>query len=252
MVNARSPVPLFEQISMDLRRQIETGEVAPNEQLPSETELAAHYRVSRMTSRKGIDTLVNEGLVFRKAGKGTFVAPQKIPHGFSTRISFSAAMEKLGLRHETDVLSAETKVPDAAISHELGLRPDTVAVHIVRVRMIESDPVAIHTAWLPPRWAGVLSDDLTGSLTEIMRNHGAVITRSTDTFEAVAASERVADRLQVEVGAPVVRVVGVGSSVDGEPLRCTDALYRADRFRFSIDSDAPNLVVTLASSYGDL
>ncbi len=97
-----------------------------------------------------------------------------------------------------------------------------------------------------------MSADLTGSLTEIMLDNGAVITRSLDTFEAVAATDRVAERLNIDVGEPLVRILGVGSSSDGEALRATDALYRADRFRFSIDSDAPSMLVTLASSYGDL
>ena len=83
MVVRQSPVPLYIQIDEELRGQIESGELGPLAQVPSETDLAERFSVSRMTARKALDRLVADGMLFRQPGKGTFVAPTKIAHGAS-------------------------------------------------------------------------------------------------------------------------------------------------------------------------
>ena len=109
MVVRASPVPLYIQIDEELRGQIESGELGPLAQVPSETDLADHFSVSRMTARKALDRLVADGMLFRQPGKGTFVAPTKIAHGASQGLSFSAAMAAQGLSCETRVLEAERR-----------------------------------------------------------------------------------------------------------------------------------------------
>ena len=117
MVVRASPVPLYIQIDEELRGQIESGELGPLAQVPSETDLAEHFSVSRMTARKALDRLVADGMLFRQPGKGTFVAPTKIAHGASQGLSFSAAMKAQGLRCETRVLEAESiKAPSNVAS----------------------------------------------------------------------------------------------------------------------------------------
>jgi GntR family transcriptional regulator len=231
-----SPVPLYIQIEEELRELIRGTEFGPYAKLPSEAELSERFGVSRMTARKALDRLVGDGLLFRQPGKGTFVAPPKISHGPSQQLSFSAAMRALGLRHSTRVLESGMVPAPSTIALALNLPFGTPVVFMRRLRVVEDVPAAIHMSYLPPRFAGLLQADLTGSLYDLMVGLGARIDRARDTLEAVLATKEDARILQVPVGAPLVFIRGVAYSAALEPLRYTEALYRGDRFRFGVDT----------------
>ncbi len=235
MVQRTSPIPLYIQIEEELRNRIRNQELRSLDQVPSESELSERFDVSRMTARKALDRLVGDGLLFRQPGKGTFVAPPKIAHGPSQQLSFSVAMDALGLRHETRVLDAGLAVPPDGIAQELAIPTAARVVFMRRLRLVEGTQAAIHTSYLPARYAGVLEGDLTGSLTELMVGVGARVTESRDQLEAVIATGEDAKVLGVHAGHPLVLITGVAYSSAREPLRYSEALYRGDRFRFSVD-----------------
>jgi DNA-binding GntR family transcriptional regulator len=242
VVQAASHVPLYKQIELELRRRIRAGDLEPYAQIPSEAELTEMFAVSRMTTRKAVDRLVAEGLLFRQPGKGTFVAPAKIVHGASTQLSFSAAMHSLGLNVETAVLRAGVVPAPSEVARTLTLAGDGRAVLVRRLRMVEGEPAALHTTYLPMLYASILDDDLTGSLLRLMADVGAHVTQSRDTLEVVMPTAEEAELLQIGRGTPLIRLTGIGTSSSGEPLRFTDSIYRGDRFRFSIDtSGRPDL-----------
>jgi GntR family transcriptional regulator len=236
VVQRTSPIPLYIQIEEELRNGIRNGELESLDQVPSESELSERFSVSRMTARKALDRLVGDGLLFRQPGKGTFVAPPKIAHGPSQQLSFSAAMDAVGLRHETRVLDAGLAVPPEGIAQAIAIPAGAPAVFLRRLRIVEGTPAAIHTSYLPARFAGVLEGDLTGSLTELMAGVGARVTEARDGLEAVIATGEDAKILGVHAGHPLVLITGVAYSSALEPLRYSEALYRGDRFRFSVDS----------------
>jgi len=239
MALRKSPIPLYLQIDRALLERIESGELPPMAQLPSESELAEEFVVSRMTARKAVDLLASRGLIFRRPGKGTFVAGQKITHQFSTKVSFSAAMDALGLSHATRVLDARTIPAPQSVAEALSLPAGAGVVKIRRLRVVADKPAALHTAYLPERFAALLDEDLRGSLTDLMRHLGAVVEDARDWVEAVVAARDDADLLNVPPGSPLVQVQGIGFTSLRDPVRYTAALYRADRFRFSVDTSQP-------------
>ena len=185
-------------------------------------------------------------MLFRRQGKGTFVAPAKIGHDISTKLSFSAAMQNLDLRHETTVLDAGLWPAPRNIGPTLGETEGSSVVFLRRLRSVEGEPAAVHLAYVPARFAEILDGDLTASLTDLMAGVGARVARSQDTAEAVPAADEDARLLDVSPGAPLIRIEGVAFSADQQPLRYTEALYRGDRFRFSVDttnSDNPGLEI---------
>jgi GntR family transcriptional regulator len=235
-LNRNSPVPLWLQIEEDLRGQIDSGQLSPAGQVPSEIELANKYGVSRMTARKSVDRLVSEGFLFRRAGKGTFVAPPRLAHPASTQTSFSAALAAMGLTVTTKVLHAGLVPASPHLALELSLRAGDLVVHISRLRIVDGQPAAIHTTNLPQRFAGILAYDLTQSLMRAMNKEGASATVTRDTLEAILANRSDARLLEVPEGAPLMRLQSVGFSSVMEPVRFTDSLYRGDRFRFTTDA----------------
>ena len=234
MVVRASPVPLYIQIDEELRGQIESGELGPLAQVPSETDLADHFRVSRMTARKALDRLVADGMLFRQPGKGTFVAPTKIAHGASQGLSFSAAMRSQGLVTETRVLEAEIVQAPSNVTRALSLQRGAQAIFLRRLRIVDGESAAIHLSYLPSRLSALLEADLTGSLSELMSSIGARVERSDDTVEAVLATGEEAQLLSVPEGSPLVLIRGTAYSAGNEPIRYTEALYPGSRWQFSL------------------
>jgi GntR family transcriptional regulator len=228
-----SPVPYYLQIEERLRDQIDAGELAPMTRVPSEIELATQFGVSRMTARKALDRLVNEGFLFRRQGKGTFVAEPRIAHLPSTQMSFSAAMRAEGREVSTTVLHAGMVPASAHVGRELRVSAGQPIVHVSRLRLVDGEPTAIHTTMLPSTFAGVLEHDLTGSLTQVLADVGAQVSVARDSLEAIVASADDAAALGVAVGSPLMRLESVGYDAALEPVRYTDSFYRGDRFRFT-------------------
>lgn len=236
MVSRDSPTPLFEQIEQRLREDIRSGRLPPLSKVPSETELVRRFQVSRMTARRAVEGLAAAGLVFRRPGKGTFVAVEKIAHELSTSVSFSQAMDVLGLPHHTKILEAGTTTAQPHVARALQLPGDAEVVHLRRLRIVEDTPVALHEAFLPQAYASIHDYDLRGSLNSLMEHVGAAVHVASDWVEATAADEEVASILGVKIGEPLIRIEGIGRSADAVPIRFSSALYRADRFRFRIES----------------
>lgn len=235
----KSRVPRYIQIEEELRGIIAAQELGPYEQVPSEAELCKRFDVSRMTARKALDRLVGDGMLFRQAGKGTFVAPPKIAHGPSQQLSFSAAMLALGLRHSTRVLATGMVPAPSNIALALNLPFGAPAVFVRRLRLVENIPAAIHMAYLLPRFASLLDADLTGSLYDLMVALGERVEQARDMVEAVAASREDAVVLKVAAGSPLIFIHGVAYSASLEPLRYSEALYCGNRFRFGVDTTRP-------------
>jgi len=233
-----SPIPLYLQIEQRIVRAIHVGDLAPMTRVSSELELAKVFSVSRMTARKAVDRLVADGMLFRKQGKGTFVAEPKIAHGLSTQLSFSTAMTSLGLALSTRVLQQGMTPAPAEVAESLKIAPGESTVYIRRLRLVQGEPAAIHTSYLLGSYGAVLSTDLEDSLTTAMGAVGARVDHSRDAVEAVVASQQEATELNVEVGSPLLMIEGVAFAMS-VPVRYTRALYRGDRFRFSIDTSQP-------------
>lgn len=235
MVVRASPVPLYIQIDEELRGQIESGELGPLDQVPSESDLADHFSVSRMTARKALDRLVADGMLFRQPGKGTFVAPTKIAHGASQGLSFSAAMAAQGLSCETRVLEADVVGAPLNVARALSLPPGGQVIFLRRLRIVDGAPAAIHLSYLPARLSALLEADLSGSLAQLMARVGVRVERSDDSVEAVLATGEEARLLDVPEGSPLVLIRGTAYSAGNEPVRYTEAIYPGGRWQFSLE-----------------
>lgn len=229
-----SSTPLYEQISRWLLDEVDNGRLQPGDRAPSEFELARTYSVSRTTVRKALEQLVQEGVLYRRPGLGTFVSTHRIEFGASSSESFSATMDALGMAHSTVVLSASLVQAPVMPARHLRLRADTPVVCVHRLRLIGDEPAALHTTYLPTVYQSILDRDLTGSLHAAMRAVGAIVASTDDEVEAVPASGEAVAALGVPDGTPLLRMTGTGYSASGEPLRYTEGLYRGDAFRFRL------------------
>ena len=238
-VNHSSPMPYYAQVKEALRERIERGEWRPGEQIPGEPELCQIFGVSRTVIRQALMELVFEGLIVREKGKGTFVAEPKITESLAQRLTgFYEDMASRGNPPVSRVLRQQIVGAVEKVAGYLNVPVATQLVEIERLRYINEEPLVLVTTYVPhalcPR---LLEADLTRQslYTWMEREYGLVIARGRRTLEAVAATPRESELLQVPVGAPLMLLNSVCVLEDGAPVEYYHALHRGDRSRFDAE-----------------
>lgn len=251
MVDKKSSIPLYLQIQTELMKHIRQGDYEPGQQVPSELEIAAQYGVSRMTARKSLDNLVTKGVLFRRRGKGTYVSDDVVNYGLSTMLSFSRTLEAQGYKITTEMLLKQIiNCPENLIQHlHLGMTDDVVMVR--RLRSVNEEPAAIHTAYMDSQvYASILDFDLeTSSLHDaIYKISGIEVSYTNDWVKADLATTEEAKLLRIVKRSPVLRVEGVAYSVSGQPVRFSRAVFRGDMFSLNVKNAAdPNTTLRLSN-----
>ena len=228
-------IPLYIQIAEGLVGQIETGELAPGDQLPSERELSEKLGVNRMTLRRALRALEAQGLVVRKHGVGTFIAAPKIDRQMDAVFRFTTGMQRRGYTPGARIISLEQVVVDKALARELAVPVSARAYRILRLRSVNQEPVLLEDYSIPAqRFPGLEKHDLERrSIYEVMENeYGVTIFRARQSFEPVVASEFEAELLGVRVGAPLMLEKRISFDRDDRPVEYGKDRYRGDRFRF--------------------
>lgn len=231
-----SPIPLYHQIERDLRELIERGIIAPDELLPPETVLCRAYGVGRHTMRMALSRLTADGLIARKAGRGTVVRRRPDPNRFYLDRSFTRQIEEMGMTPRAQVLEISTGVVDASAPRAFAGRRGAPYCHIKRLRFADDEPIGVQSALvLTALCPGLERHDFTNdSLYDILRRHyNLFINEIHHTVTAVAATEDEAHLLHVEVGAPLLVVNTTAYVGDHVVIEHTVSHYRADRYEYS-------------------
>jgi GntR family transcriptional regulator len=223
-----------------VRRQLQelvATTLRPGDALLGERQLEEQFGVSRITVRRAISDLVQDGALVRIKGKGTFVS-----HGLVRSTlhlaSFNEDMRAAGFEPSTRVINASTAVPPAAAAEHLELAPGQAAYCVTRLRLANGAPVSVDESWLPPALVpGLLAEDLTGSLYRLLAATGHPVQHAEQTVEAAAAPEETAALLGIQPGAPVLlfrRRSFTGQDDPGTPIEYAVSTYRSDRYQVSM------------------
>jgi GntR family transcriptional regulator len=228
-VAERSPEARYQEIERWLRRRVRRA--APGDPLPSESELAARYRVSRMTARQAVQNLAAEGLVQRRRGAGTFVAPRPIHRREGSLMSFTEDMRRRGMKASSRLLQAGLRAATSADVEALRLPGAARVVAISRLRLADGVPMAIEHAALPAECAGVLADDLeTGSLHESLAARGRVPSVSRSWIRARLATATESRLLELPRRAALLVERRIIYDPAGLPLEHTETAYNAGSY----------------------
>ncbi len=237
-IDKRSPVPMYYQIMRQLLEKIQGGEFAVDSALPPERELAENYKVSRMTVRQAIIELVNEGILVRRKGIGTFVAPPKLEQALSRLTSFTEDMAQRGMKAGAKVISFDEIVPEPTIRKTLALEIGDKAYECVRLRLADDVPMALETTTLPVSLCpGLKRQDLENqSLYRLLAEHwGVRLDYATQSIEPACASPHEASLLHVAQGMPLLLMHRITYNQDGRAIEHVKSLYRGDRYKFIIE-----------------
>jgi GntR family transcriptional regulator len=232
-INPNSKLPLYHQLYELLQEKIRTSAWKPGDMIPPESELTTLYGVSRVTVRKVLDMMVQEGQLLRSRGKGSFVTQPKLEHGTTRIVSFTDDMKQRGLRPGTRILYADLVPAPAVIAEKLKVPEGEELARIDRLRLADEEPMCVEESFLVHRYIpGILDHDFSvNSLREIKdRQYGIRWSRALQTIQAVAASPEIAHLLSIGTGAPLLYFERVSFSQDDIPMVYLRVYYRADRY----------------------
>lgn len=239
-VDRNSPIPLYYQIKLNLKRFIEDNKLIPNAPLPSEEELAKRYGVSRLTVRQAMQELVKEGLVYRIQGKGTYVAESKMISDLSYLTGFSEEMEKVKKKTWSKVLANElVKLPEK-VAKVFNIPSDTDVLLLSRLRYEGDRPRAIENAYLNiskyPVLKKILEYDMSArSLYKILREEFSIYpTFAEEEIEVVHPEKSVAEKLGIDERDCVLSIVRITFSKEKIPVEYVYSNYRRDNFKLRV------------------
>jgi GntR family transcriptional regulator len=223
-------MPAYQKIQRAIRERIETKRLKPGDAVSSERELARIHGVSLMTARHALAVLEREGIVERRPGAGTFVAPPRIH--FNKLMSYTEQMTSRGLTPSSKVIAAKIVEGEQEIAARLGLAAASRLVKIERVRHTAEEPFALETCYLPADDFSGLVDAPLGrsSLFSVLEHdYGVQIAYADEEVDATVAEGRVAQLLNLRPGAPLLRIRQAIYSTTTKPVIYVIGFYRSER-----------------------
>ncbi len=231
-----SAQPLYQQLQRSLRGAIENGVIGPDDALPPERDLAEMLGVSRITVRKAIDELVDDGLLIRKQGSGTFVS-NRVEKNFAKLTSFSEDMRARGRQPRSVWMNraAGTVTPEESLT--LRSSPGTPVLRFHRIRYADDAPMAIEHATVIASCLASL-DDVESSLYEALERTGNRPVRALQRLRAVLLTADQAKLLKAQEGEAGLLVARVGYLKDGRAVEYSQSWYRGEIYDFVAELSA--------------
>lgn len=225
--------PLYLRLQEQIKAAIDAGSLKPLEALPGERDIAEAFNVSRVTVRKAIAGLVDQGLLTQRQGSGTFVAakPERVEQPLSRLTSFTEDMRLRGLTASVHWLGRTVSLASPQEAMRLALSPNETVVRLRRLRFANHIPMAIECATVPTRF---LPDPeaVGASLYAVLEARGALPVRALQRLHAVNLTGEDAALLEVPPGSAGLAIDRLSYLDSGLPVEFTQSLYRGDAYDF--------------------
>mgnify|MGYP000844101012 CR=1 FL=1 len=226
----QSSSPLYLQLAVALAKAINEGRYQANEALPSERVLAEELNLSRVTARKAIERLVEQGLIVRKRGSGNYIAP-RLEQPLTRLSSFSEELHQRGFVPQSRWLSRGFVAagPDEQIALEL--KSGERVARLERQRLADGVVMAFEVSVLPE---SVLPEPeaVSASLYTHLSHTGQAPVRALQHIRAINADAKLAGLLEVPPGAAVLFITRVGYVASGKAVELTHSYCRSDYYDF--------------------
>ena len=235
-INHSSPIPLHKQIEDLIRELVERGQYDGGKLLPKEEELAKRFCVSRNTVRQGIYKLVLEGLLVRKKGVGTQVAPKTITTHLDEWHSFTQEMTRQGVSLKNYMVKITTEPADTILADTFQIEKGTKLVKLERLRGDDQEPFVYFISWFHPRVGLTGHENFQQPLYQLLEQQLSVFpSRSSEELKAVTADDVVAKYLNIQAGSPVLYRKRLVYDAGNRSIEYNIGFYRGDKFTYSID-----------------
>jgi GntR family transcriptional regulator len=239
----RTNIPLYVQMEQILKSEITTGKLMPGDRIPTEKELAEIYNVSAITARQAILNLVQEGLLVRQQGKGTFVRRQESPATMKNIMTFSARGDVNNIIPETlksprvEVLDMSRIGLNKKLKEVLNIQDENEIIEIRRIRS-DNDLVFSYIRNYLPIEIGerIKKEDLLSySMLHILVNKLKIpITSGVQYITAVVADYETASALSVNISSPLLYLETTYYDKKKRPVEFVQTFYRSDQFKYTL------------------
>jgi GntR family transcriptional regulator len=231
VIDKNSPIPVYYQLKEAIREKINQGVWKVGQCIDSERELAEQYSLSRMTVRQALGELVQEGILHREKGKGTFVCEPKVKQ--KDIMSFSDMVKKMGLTLTTEVNNFEKMhTPD----HIADLISFEEVYKIDRLRIVENEVIANEIIYIPCDYCGYIDEEkLKYSFYNILKDYGYVIDHSESSIQAVLMDEEYKNVFRTDKNLPLIKVFSNNITEDGKLLFIEESVYRSDKYILEVN-----------------
>lgn len=224
----------YQEIAARIRSDIVDGPIEDGVLLPSESELSAAHGASRVTVRKALEQLRDEGLIHSRQGFGWTIGVTPLRQSLDDPATIERQLAAAGRHGERRVLSFQFIKPQVEVQSQLGVE----VLEVVRLNLADGEPFAYVTVWCDQLLGSALSRRQVEESTfvELLE---ARLGHATQVISAVAASPAIAEVLGVEIGAPLLRIWRETFGKSGDPVLVSEHLYPASRTEFEVTLVAP-------------
>jgi GntR family transcriptional regulator len=230
------PLPLYHRIYLLLRQGIVEGEWPPDSPMPGEHEISEAHGVSRITVRRALQQLEQEGLVLRRRGAGTFAQRPKLPKRRENLRGLFQNLLAMGAHTEVKLLEFGYVSASPPVAAALGVQPGTTVQKSVRLRSAKGVPFSHLTAWVPEEIGRHYGEkDLAVSpLLHLLEEAGAPPVRAEQVISAKLADSVIAPLLGIEAGNAMLWVRRQVFDETGRVIEVIEALYRPEMYEYQI------------------
>ncbi|MGL4606585.1 MAG: GntR family transcriptional regulator [Eubacteriaceae bacterium] len=237
-IKRENPKPLYIQLEELIRNNIDSGEWKPHTAIPSESEMNRLYSVSRMTIRSACSQLVQDGVLYRVPGKGTFVAEPKIMTESLAYMGFREQLERMGYEITTELLNVVEKEASHGVAKRLQCHQGDPILEIERLRFIKGEPISLHYSRIPYELCRNLNER---GLEEeqlcilLEREYDLKPKRITETLESVTASEKESKLFHVDQGYPLLVLEDILYDQEDRPFEYSKVVFRGDKIKLKYE-----------------
>jgi GntR family frlABCD operon transcriptional regulator len=238
-LNSSSSKPLYVQLKDIIKSEINNGHYKPNQQLPTEVELCEIYGVSRITARRAVSDLVEEGFLKRQQGKGTFVKEKVLKRELISVNGFSEHIIQSGEKPNSQILSCDTVETTSHLADMLQVHEDSSLLQLKRILYIDDEPFVLEIAHYPLERFENLQEYITQSSStyETLANkYNVKFASNTKTINIIYADSEQAKYLKCDLGQPLYFIEKVAYDMNKIPVHTSSLFIRADRAQFTVST----------------
>ncbi|TMW74013.1 GntR family transcriptional regulator [Alteribacter natronophilus] len=228
--------PRYRQIAGRMKEEIHKKNWPPEEAIPTEARLCEMFEASRVTVRQAIQVLVQEGLLYKIQGSGTYVKGSKVEHNIYSLRSFTEEMEALDKEIASEVTDFRLVIPEEHIRAILEMEEGEKAFFVRRQRIVDGTPFVLEDTWLPVRLFPDLSyETMQGSKYEYIENKkNKTIKDSYQEVVPILPEPDIQEMLALDEVIPILKVQLYSKFTDGSIFEYSELYFKSDEYKFTI------------------